>query len=53
MFKLFVQKCETCGEINLGPRENGKAKGRWLGYDDCVKCREAKALASATGGGDE
>jgi hypothetical protein len=39
MFKIFEQKCETCGEMHFGPREYGKAKGRWLGYDDCPKCR--------------
>lgn len=45
MFKLFEQKCETCGELHFGPRENGKARGRWLGYDDCPKCREKKKLS--------
>jgi len=41
--KIFDQKCKTCGGMNLGPREGGKAKGRWLGYDDCSKCREKMA----------
>lgn len=45
MFKLFEQKCETCGELHFGPRENGKARGRWLGYDDCPKCREKKKMS--------
>lgn len=40
MFKLFEQKCKTCGKMNLDPREGGKAKGRWLGYDDCHDCRK-------------
>ncbi|NCP11377.1 MAG: hypothetical protein GW859_05375 [Sphingomonadales bacterium] len=36
---LFEKKCE-CGGIIIGPREGGKARGRWLGYDQCLKCRE-------------
>jgi len=26
--------------MHFGPRENGKARGRWLGYDNCPKCRK-------------
>ena len=36
--KLFEIKC-PCGGFIFGPREDGKAKGRWLGYDHCVDCR--------------
>lgn len=37
--KIFEIKC-VCGGFILGPREGGKARGRWLGYDHCMKCRE-------------
>lgn len=46
MFTLFTQKC-ACGEIILGPREGGKARGRWLGYDQCDKCRKAAERVSS------
>jgi len=39
MFKLFEQECASCGGANIGQREGGKSKGRWLGHDECTKCR--------------
>ena len=42
-FVLFEKPCVTCGEPILGPREGGKARGLWLGYDECEECRKAKA----------
>lgn len=41
MITIFMKTCE-CGEQILGPREGGKARGRWLGYDQCIECRESK-----------
>ena len=41
---LFTQTCKTCGGIIFGPRLGGKARGQWLGFDDCLPCRE-KATA--------
>ncbi len=40
-FNLFEQPCKTCGEPHFGPRLYGKARGAWLGYDDCPDCRKA------------
>lgn len=37
---LFVKTCATCGGFVFGPREGGKARGRWLGYDECLDCRK-------------
>jgi hypothetical protein len=37
--KLFTKSCE-CGGFILGPRLGGKARGQWLGYDECLDCRE-------------
>lgn len=48
--KLFEIKCD-CGGFILGPREGGKARGRWLGYDKCMDCRKA-ALATADAQGE-
>lgn len=47
MFKLFEQPCKACGKPNLGPRLHGKARGAWLGYDDCIDCRKAKQEEAA------
>jgi len=41
-----------CGGLNLGPRLDGKARGQWLGYDDCPKCR-AKARSGEVSHGRE
>lgn len=38
MITVFEKECEECGEMHFGPREGGKEKGRWLGYDECPKC---------------
>lgn len=47
-FTLFEQPCTKCGKPNLGPRLGGKARGQWLGYDECHKCRrESSAEQSA------
>jgi len=45
---IFEIKC-ACGGFILGPREGGKARGRWLGYDQCTDCRK-KAAADGEGG---
>ena len=37
--KLFTKEC-ACGGIIIGPRLGGKARGEWLGYDTCLKCRK-------------
>jgi hypothetical protein len=50
MFKLFTQQCQSCGGPNLGPREGGKARGRWLGYDRCIDCRNADNRQKDGGG---
>jgi hypothetical protein len=42
-FRLFEQPCTKCGKPHFGPREGGKARGRWLGYDECLKCRDGGA----------
>lgn len=39
---IFEIKC-ACGGFIMGPREGGKARGRWLGYDKCSRCRAAEA----------
>lgn len=38
---IFKSECVKCGGTVLGPREGGKARGRWLGHDECRKCRDA------------
>lgn len=38
---LFTQPCATCGGTVFGPRVGGKARGQWLGYDECLDCRKA------------
>ena len=43
--KIFEIACPSCDGFILGPREGGKACGRWLGYDECLKCRQAKKPA--------
>lgn len=43
---LFTKKCE-CGEEIWGPRVGGKARGEWLGYDQCRKCRTKAGQQSA------
>jgi hypothetical protein len=48
-FHLFEQPCKSCGKPNLGPREGAKARGRWLGYDDCLDCRKDRANPSPDG----
>ena len=40
---IFTKKCD-CGNDILGPRVGGKARGAWLGYDRCTKCREKEEL---------
>lgn len=37
---IFTKPCATCGGTIFGPRVGGKARGEWLGYDECQKCRE-------------
>lgn len=39
---LFTKSC-ACGGIIFGPRVNGKARGEWLGYDQCLDCRETQS----------
>jgi hypothetical protein len=46
-FNLFTKSCAKCGGFVFGPREGGKARGRWLGYDECLDCRESKAEPKA------
>lgn len=43
MMNIFERKCETCSEMVWGPRVGGKARGKWLGYNLCEKCRKADA----------
>jgi len=43
---LFTKNCE-CGNMIFGPREGGKARGRWLGYDTCLECRKKEQLDKA------
>lgn len=38
---IFEKKC-ACGGIILGARLHGKARGEWLGYDECRKCRKRR-----------
>jgi hypothetical protein len=44
---IFTKDC-ACGETFFGPREGGKARGRWLGYDQCPKCRSAALAEEAS-----
>lgn len=41
-FTLFTKSC-ACGGIIFGPRVGGKARGQWLGYDQCLDCREQQS----------
>lgn len=43
---IFTKKCTNCGDLVFGPREGGKARGRWLGYDECPICRKDKPAAT-------
>lgn len=45
MMNLFTKPCD-CGGTIFGPRLGGKARGVWLGYDRCLKCREKADHAS-------
>lgn len=40
MVAIFEKKCITCDGFVMGPRVGGKARGEWLGYDQCTKCRK-------------
>lgn len=42
-FILFEQPCKKCGKPNLGPRLGGKARGQWIGHDNCLDCRKQEA----------
>ena len=44
--KLFEKPCERCGDMVFGPRLGGKARGQWLGYDLCLKCRQSDKQAA-------
>ncbi len=50
--RLFEKKCATpdCDDTVLGPRMGGKARGQWLGYDECLKCRKAREVDAAEKG---
>lgn len=45
---LFTKSC-ACGGMIFGPRLVGKARGQWLGYDQCTDCR-ASGMEAATAG---
>lgn len=47
MVNLFESHCIRCGGPFFGPREGGKARGRWLGYTKCPPCRKEDEDASA------
>ena len=47
--RIFEIDCPQCGGFILGPREGGKARGRWLGHDKCMKCRKADEAQAEAG----